>query len=106
LLITFGFTGVYLKYVSISQELIVCKLEGLVLWYRVTQDGDNKFPTKIFDSNFLFLVCRLRRAPWETRMASGWRGHVWALKKSGVFRDSARDGLQTSAVIHIREIII
>jgi hypothetical protein len=76
LLIIFGFTGVYLKYVSISQELIVPKVEGLVLLYRVTQDGGNKLPAKIFDSNFLLLVCRLGRAAWETRMASGWRGHV------------------------------
>jgi hypothetical protein len=72
---------------SVSQQLIVPKLEGLVLRYRVTQDGGTKLPAKIYDSNFLLLVCRLGRAPWETRMASGWRGHVWALKKSGAFQD-------------------
>jgi hypothetical protein len=51
--------------------------------------GGSKLPAKVFDSNFLLLVCRLGRAPWETRMASGWIGYVWALKKSGAFRDSA-----------------
>jgi hypothetical protein len=69
----FAFTGVYLKYASVSQQLIVPKF------------GDDKLPSKVFDSNLLLLVCRLGRAPWRTRMASGWRGFVWALKKSGAF---------------------
>jgi hypothetical protein len=34
-------------------------------------------------------------------MASGWRGYVRALKKSGAFQDSAHNGLQTSAGIHM-----
>jgi hypothetical protein len=32
-------------------------------------------------------------------MVSGWRGYVWAPKKSDAFRDSASDGLQTSIVV-------
>jgi hypothetical protein len=42
---------------SVSQQLIVPKLEGLVLRYRVTQDGGNKLPAKIYDYNFLLLAC-------------------------------------------------
>jgi hypothetical protein len=49
----FAFTGMYLKYGNV-----------------------NKLQKKVFDSNFLLLVCRLGRAPRETRMASGWRGYV------------------------------
>jgi hypothetical protein len=89
----FAFTGVYLKYASVSQQLIA--------QVQVTQDGGNKLAAKGFDSNFHLLVCRLGRAPWETRMASGWRGYVWALKKSGAFRD----GLQTSSEIHVNKFI-
>jgi hypothetical protein len=63
LVIIFIFTGVYLKYASVSQA------------------------AKVFDSNFLLLICRLGRAPWQTRMVSGWRGYVLALKKRGAFRD-------------------
>jgi hypothetical protein len=33
-------------------------------------------------------------------MASGRRGYVWVLKKSGVFRDSAQNILQRSAELH------
>jgi hypothetical protein len=36
-------------------------------------------------------------------MASGWRGHVWALKKSSAFRDSALCKLQTSTEIHMKK---
>jgi hypothetical protein len=36
-------------------------------------------------------------------MASGWRGYVWALKKIGAFRDSAQNGLQTSAIVHMKK---
>jgi hypothetical protein len=43
--------------------------------------GGNKLPIKIFDSNFLLLLCRLGRAAWQTRMSSGWRGYVWECKK-------------------------
>jgi hypothetical protein len=71
--------------------------------YKVTQYGDNKLPVEVFDSNFLLLACRLGRAPWETRIASGWRGYVWALKKIGAFRDSAHNGLQSSAGIHVKK---
>jgi hypothetical protein len=70
---------------------------------QVTQDGGNKLPAKVFYSNFLLLVCRLGRAPWQTRMASDWRGFVWTLKKSGTFRDSTQDGLLTSAGIHMKK---
>jgi hypothetical protein len=59
---------------------------------QVTQDGGNKLPVKVLTTNFLLLVCRLGRAPGQTRMASCWRGHVWALKKSGMFGDSAHSG--------------
>jgi hypothetical protein len=96
LVIILAFTGVYLKYASVSQQLIVPKLE-----VQVTQDGDNKLPVKVFDSNFLLLDCRLGRAPWRTRMVSGWRGYVQAPKKSGVFRDSAQNVLQTSAEMNV-----
>jgi hypothetical protein len=83
---------------SVSQPHIVPKLEDLVLRYRLPKmGGGNKLPAKVFDSNFLHFVCRLGRAPWETNMASGWRGYVWVLKKSGAFRDSAQNGLQSSA---------
>jgi hypothetical protein len=60
-----------------------------------------QLPSKVFDSNFLLLVCRLGRAPWQTRMVSGWRGYVWALKKNGVFQDSAQGELEISAQIHM-----
>jgi hypothetical protein len=36
-------------------------------------------------------------------MASGWRGYAWVLKKSGAFRDSAQNGLQTSAGLHMKK---
>jgi hypothetical protein len=52
---------------------------------QVTQDGGNKLLAKIFDSNFLLLVCRLGRAPRETTMASGWRGYVWVHRKMARF---------------------
>jgi hypothetical protein len=70
---------------------------------QVTQDGGNNLPAKVFDSNFLLLVCRLGRALWETRTASGWRGYVWALKKNDAFRDSAQNILQTSLEMHTKE---
>jgi hypothetical protein len=35
----FAFTGVYLKYASVSQQLIAPKLEGLVLRYRSLKMG-------------------------------------------------------------------
>jgi hypothetical protein len=44
-------------------------------------EGGNKLPAKVFDSNFLLLDCRLGRVPWQTRMASGWRGYVWGSPK-------------------------
>jgi hypothetical protein len=47
---------------------------------QVTQDGGNKLPATIFDSNFLLFVCRLERAPWQVRMASGLCAHVFELK--------------------------
>jgi hypothetical protein len=75
----FAFTGVYLKYASVSQQLIVPKLEDLV--YRSLKAGGNKLPAKVFDSNSMFLVSRLGRAPQQTRMASRWRGYIWALEK-------------------------
>jgi hypothetical protein len=65
--------------------------------------GDNKLPAEVFDSNFVLIVCRLGRAPWETRMASGWRGYVWVLKKSGAFRDSAQNGPRSSAGKHMKK---
>jgi hypothetical protein len=61
---------------------------------------------KYFDSNFLLFVYRLGRAPWQTRMASGWRGYVWAIKKSGAFRDSAHNGLQSASGIHINKTLL
>jgi hypothetical protein len=60
---------------------------------------------KISDSNFLLVVCRLGRAPWQTKMASGWRGYRWPLGKSGAFRDSAQNRLQTSAEIHMKKLM-
>jgi hypothetical protein len=57
-------------------------------------------PAKVFDSNFLLLVYRLRRASRRIRMASGWRGYVWMLKISGAFRDSACSELRISAGIN------
>jgi hypothetical protein len=68
---------------------------------QVTREGGNKLPANVFDSNFLLLVCKLGRAPWKTRMASGWRGYVWALEKSDAFQDSVRNRLQTSAAIRV-----
>jgi hypothetical protein len=97
-----AFTGVYLKYASVLEELIASILSDLYLRvYKVTQDGGNKLPVKVFDSNFLFLVCRLGRAPCQTRMPSGWRGYVWVLKKNGAFRNSAQKKLQPSAEIYV-----
>jgi hypothetical protein len=77
----FAFTGVYLKYASVSQQLIVPKLEDQVVKF-----GESKLPAKVFDSNFLLLVCRLGRAPWKTRMVSGWRICVGAQGKWRVSR--------------------
>jgi hypothetical protein len=92
----FAFTVGYLKYASVLEQFTVPQT-----WGPCTQDGGSKLPAKVYDSNFLFFVCRLGRAPRETRMASGWRGYVWALKKSGVFRDSAQYGLQIPAQEYI-----
>jgi hypothetical protein len=97
--------GVYLKYANVLQQLIVPKLEDLRTQVQATQDGGNKLPAKELDSNFLLLVCRLGRVPWQRRMASGWRGDVWVLKKSGAFRDSAQNRFQTSAGIHIYKVL-
>jgi hypothetical protein len=92
-----AFTGVYLKYAIVSEQLIVPKLEDLVLRYRSL-----KLLAKVLDFNFLLFVCRLGRAPWETRMASGWRGYVWSLMKSGAFRDSAQNVLETPTGIYVK----
>jgi hypothetical protein len=54
---------------SVSQQLIVPKLEGLVLRYRVTQDGGNKLPAKIY--MILIFFCLL--AGWgEHHGKQGW----------------------------------
>jgi hypothetical protein len=52
----FAFTGVHLKYASVSQQLIAPILSGTG-----HSDGGNKLSVQVFDSNFLFLVCRLGR---------------------------------------------
>jgi hypothetical protein len=90
----FSFTAVLFKICQCFTATFVPKLEDLVLRY-----GGNKVPAKVFDSNFLLLVCRLGRAPWQTTIVAGWRGYVRALKKSGTFRDSAQNRLQISAGI-------
>jgi hypothetical protein len=99
--IIFIFTGVYLKHASVSQQLIVPILRTFVL--RSLKMGAISCQQRYFDSNFLCLVCRLGRAPWQIRMASGWRGYVPVLEKSGAFRDSAQNRLQASAGIRMNK---
>jgi hypothetical protein len=41
-------------------------------------------------------VCRLGRTPWQIRTLASWRGHVWKIKKSCAFRDSAQNSPQIS----------
>jgi hypothetical protein len=61
-------SGVYLKHASVSQKLIVPKLEDHVLRYRLLKMEAISRQQKVFACNFLLPVCRLRRSPWQTRL--------------------------------------
>jgi hypothetical protein len=92
----FAFTGVYLKYAIVSQQLIVPKLEDLVLRYRSLKMGSISCQQK-----YLTLIFFCLFAGWgEHHGKQGWRGCVWALKKSGAFRDSAKMGFKLSRNTH------
>jgi hypothetical protein len=98
---------VYLKYVSVSQQLIAPIFSDL---YPSTNKGHSRWGAischQKYLTNYLLLLCRLGRAPWQTRMASGWRGYVWALKKIGAFRDSAHKGLQSPTGIRMKKCLV
>jgi hypothetical protein len=91
----FAFRGVYLKYASVSQQLIVPKLEDLVL-----RMGAISCQQKYLTAIFFFLF-----AGWgEHHGKQGWlqagEEVCGRSRKSGAFRDSAHNGLQTSSEIH------
>jgi hypothetical protein len=77
------------KYASVSQQLIAPILIVPMLMGAIS--CQQKY--------LLLLDCRLGRTPWQTRMVSGWRGYVWAPKKSGAFRDKSILLTQISAGI-------
>jgi hypothetical protein len=96
----FAFTGVYLKYASVSQQLIVPKLEDLVLRHKSLKMGaiscQQKYLTLIFFCLF---------AGWgEHHGEQGWfqagEDMCGQSTKSDTFRDSAQNHLQTSAQTH------
>jgi hypothetical protein len=66
----------------VPQQLIAPRLEGLILG-KSHSNGGNKLLLKILYSNFVLFVCRLWRAPWQTRTVTRWRGYVQARDESG-----------------------
>jgi hypothetical protein len=99
----FAFTGVSIKYASVSQQLIVPKLEDLVLRYRSLKMGaiscQQKYLTLIFFCLF---------AGWgEHHGKEGWlqagEDMCGPSRKSGAFRVSAQNGLQILAGIHMKK---
>jgi hypothetical protein len=89
-----AFTGVYLKYASFSQQLIVPKLEDVVLRYRSLKMGAISCQQK-----YLALIIFFMLAGWgEHHGKEGWlqagEDMCGPSRKSGAFRDSAQNGLQ------------
>jgi hypothetical protein len=101
-IIIFAFTGVYLKYASVSQQLVVPKLEDLVLRYRSLKMGAISCQQSIFLIFFCFF------AGWgEHHGKQGWlqagEDMCGCSRNSGAFRDSSWSGLQVSAGIHMKK---